>query len=149
MNVCVCACSLVYGYTCVSMHTCGGLRLALGVSLDCHSSYSLTQVSQLNPELANMTGLPVGMLCVHPPSTGRTGWPPHPSSRFVDLNFSSHTYAVLFPLSHLLSLPFHSFLCFTSCVDVLPACMSAYYTMQYTQWLNGHQVSSDWSCRLF
>lgn len=60
INLCVCACSLVYGYTCVSMqscvsmHACRCLRLALGISsLDCLSCSSVARVSQLNPELAS------------------------------------------------------------------------------------------------
>lgn len=136
--MCKCACMCEYAckceYTRVSMHACGSLRLTLAVSsLDCLSRYSLTQASQLSPELTIMAGLPVGILCVHPESTGLTGWLPHPSCTFVALNFSPHTYTAPFPLSHPLSLPFYSFLCFTLCVDVLPSWISVYHTLHYTQ----------------
>lgn len=62
-----------------------------------------------------MTGLPVGILCGHPPGTGLSGWLPSPSRRCGDLNFRSQAYTVLFPLSHPLSLPLQSPLFYFVC----------------------------------
>lgn len=124
----------VHMYTCVSVHACGGR----GWPWESHMWRPEAGPGSL-PRLPFLlfvdSGVSVesracrygwascrGALCL-PSKHWAYSLATPPSSKFVDLNFSSHTYAVLFPLSRLLSLPFYSFLCFTSHVDVLHACL--------------------------